>query len=84
MPLTAPESKRKLVHMAVGAFAFSLRWLTWPQAAALAALAFLFNWGLLPRVGGKGLWRPAEHDRGYPLGILIYPLSVLGLILVPV
>ncbi|HET8646474.1 MAG TPA: hypothetical protein VFO85_13350, partial [Vicinamibacteria bacterium] len=82
VPLTASEAKRKLVHMAVGGFAFLLRDLSWPQAAALAIGAFLFNLMLLPRIGGKGMWRESEHGRGYPLGILIYPLAVLALILV--
>ena len=68
--------------MAVGGFAFLLRDLTWPQAAALAGGAFLFNLMLLPRIGGKGMWREHEHGRGYPLGILLYPLAVLALILV--
>src|SRR5262249_30216282 len=44
--------------------------------------AFLFNWMVLPRLGGRRLWRQPEHAKGYPLGILIYPLAVLGLILV--
>lgn len=82
MPLTASEAKRKLVHIAVGGFAFLLRELTWPQAVALAAGAFLFNLMLLPRIGGKGMWREHEHGRGYPLGILLYPLAVLAFILV--
>jgi uncharacterized protein (TIGR00297 family) len=80
--LTASEAKRKLVHMAVGGFAFLLRDLSWPQAAALAGGAFLFNLMLLPRLGGKGMWREHEHGRGYPLGILLYPLAVLALVLV--
>ena len=37
---------------------------------------------LLPRLGGRGLWREADHGRGYPPGILLYPLAVLALILV--
>jgi uncharacterized protein (TIGR00297 family) len=82
VPLSASEAKRKLVHIAVGGFAFLLRELTWPQAAALATGAFLFNLMLLPRIGGKGMWREHEHGRGYPLGILIYPLAVLALVLV--
>ena len=48
----------------------------------MAVCAFLFNWLVLPRVGGKAMWREAEHGRGYPLGILLYPLSVLALVLV--
>jgi uncharacterized protein (TIGR00297 family) len=79
--LPSSELKRKLLHVAVGAFAFLLRFLTWPQAAVMAVAAFLFNWQVLPRVGGRGLWRGGDQARGYPLGILLYPLSVLALIL---
>jgi uncharacterized protein (TIGR00297 family) len=67
--------------MAVGGFAFLLRWLSWPQAALMALAALLFNWWLLPQLGGRALWREGERGRGYALGILLYPASVLGLIL---
>ena len=80
--LTAAELKRKLLHIAVGGFALFLRELDWREAALMAIAAFAFNWLLLPRVGGRGLWRDAEHGAGYPLGILLYPLSVLALVLV--
>ena len=79
--LTLSELKRKLLHIAVGGFAFFLRELDWREAALMAIAAFVFNWLLLPRVGGRGLWRDAEHGAGYPLGILLYPLSVLALVL---
>ena len=79
--LTAGETKRKLVHIGVGGFALLLRFLDWRGAAALALGAFLFNWQVLPRIGGKQLWRGGEQAQGYPLGILLYPLSVLGLCL---
>jgi uncharacterized protein (TIGR00297 family) len=82
MALTAGELKRKLLHIAVGGFAFLLRDLEWPAAALMAAVACLFNWQVLPRLGGRAMWREPEHGAGYPLGILVYPLSVLGLILV--
>ena len=82
MALSAGELKRKLVHVGVGGFALLLRYLTWPEAAAMAAAAFLFNWQVLPRLGGRALWRDADHGAGYPLGILLYPLSVLALVLV--
>jgi uncharacterized protein (TIGR00297 family) len=81
VPLTSGEIRRKLLHMGVGGFAFLLRWLTWPQAAAMALAAFLFNWQVLPRIGGRALWRDGERERGYTLGMLFYPLAVLGLIL---
>jgi uncharacterized protein (TIGR00297 family) len=81
LTLHRSELLRKLVHIGVGGFAFLLRDLSPLQAAALALSAFLFNWQVLPRVGGRGLWRGADHEHGYPLGILLYPLSVLGLVL---
>lgn len=80
--LTAGEAGRKLLHVGVGGFALLLRFLSWQEAAAMAAAAFVFNWQLLPRIGGRALWRSAERERGFPAGILIYPLSVLGLVLV--
>jgi uncharacterized protein (TIGR00297 family) len=82
LDLTPGEAKRKLVHMGGGGFALLLRVMTWRQAALMAVAAFFFNWLALPRLGGRGLWREAEHGRGYPLGILLYPLAVLGLVLV--
>lgn len=81
MPFPSSEIKRKFVHIAVGHFALLLRWLSWPQAALLALLALVFNWQVLPRMGGRALWRAHEHGRGYAHGIVMYPLSVLGVIL---
>lgn len=82
MALPSSELKRKAVHIAVGHFGLLLRWLTWPQAALMAVCAFLFNWRLLPLLGGRSMWREGEHGAGYARGILLYPLSVLGLVLV--
>jgi uncharacterized protein (TIGR00297 family) len=81
VPLTSGELKRKLVHVGVGAFALLLRYLTWREAAAMAAAAFFFNWQVLPRLGGRAMWREHDHGAGYPIGILLYPLSVLALVL---
>ncbi|MEL7061622.1 MAG: DUF92 domain-containing protein, partial [Acidobacteriota bacterium] len=44
-----------------------------------AALAF--NVFVLPRIGGKALWRAEETERGRSLGIVLYPAAVLGLLL---
>src|SRR6266571_4819785 len=57
MSLPRGELARKLVHIGCVAFAFLLRYMSAGQAAAMASAAFLFNWQVLPRVGGKGLWR---------------------------
>ena len=39
--------------------------------------ALVFNLLLLPRLGGRRLYRPVDDARGFPLGILLYPLAVL-------
>ena len=76
------EDTRQWVHIGSAAFALLLRFLTWWQAAVMAAAALLFNLVILPRIGGRRLYRPADEARGVPLGILLYPLAVLLLILV--
>lgn len=69
---------RKIVHIAFGACAVLLKWLPTWVAAAMAGGAFLFNWLMLPHLGGR---RIAQSEKGYDRGILLYPLSVLALIL---
>ncbi len=81
MALGTGEIERKAVHVGVGAFALLLRFLDWRGAALCALAAFLFNWQVLPRIGGRALWREADHGAGYPIGILLYPLSILVLVL---
>ena len=61
-------------------FALLLRYLSWPQAALLAATALLFNAFLLARVA-PAIIRPGDHD-SHRAGVIFYPLSVLLLILV--
>jgi uncharacterized protein (TIGR00297 family) len=75
------ETARQWVHIGSGLFALLLRVLTGWQAAAMAAFALAFNVVLLPHVGGRQLYRPVDHARGFPLGILLYPLAVLLLTL---
>src|SRR5438045_4490094 len=79
---THAEEARQWVHVGSGSFALLLRFLTWWQAAALAGTALIFNTLVLPRIGGRRLFRPIDEARGFPLGILLYPLAVLLLILV--
>lgn len=79
---SSSEDRRQMVHIAMGAWALLLRWISWPQAIALASAALLFNWLVLPRIGGRALYREADHARGYPMGILLYPFVVLLLILI--
>jgi uncharacterized protein (TIGR00297 family) len=79
--LTRGEIARKVVHMGVGLIAFSLHYLGPFWAAILAGVALASNIFVLPRVGGRKLWRDAEHQSGTSLGIILYPLAVLLLIL---
>jgi uncharacterized protein (TIGR00297 family) len=72
------EGRRQFLHMAMGGFALALRFLTWQQAAGLAAGALAFNLFVLPHIG-KGLYRPS--DARFAAGIILYPLAVLLLVL---
>lgn len=74
------ESARQWVHIASGSFALLLRYLEWWQAAALAACAIVFNALVLPRIGGRRIYRAVDEARGFPVGILLYPVAVLTLI----
>lgn len=82
MALTRGELARKLVHMGVGLIAFALRFLGPVWSAVLAAAALANNLFLLPRIGGKKLWREKELASGSSIGIILYPLCVLLLILI--
>ena len=90
-------STRKIVHMSMLGFAFLLPFLTWLQAAGAAVLALLFNLLILPRLEvdlGKRLGsaslasasasESSARDGPRPsiwTGIVLYPISVLTLIL---
>lgn len=74
------ELLRKAVHVGSGFFALALARLGWLEAAAAALAAFAFNAVLLPRIGGRALWREGDRARGFPTGILLYPLVVLALV----
>ena len=79
--LTRGELLRKLVHVAVGGLAFAVRPLGLLGSLAAAVAAILHNAFLLPRYGGRNLWRDGETARGYALGIVLYPVTVLLLLL---
>lgn len=91
-------STRKIVHMSMLGFAFLLPFLTWLEAAGAAVLALLFNLFLLPQFGGDlrkhalaeeaAPSSPTDReplagaDQGVWTGIILYPISVLVLILI--
>ena len=74
------EDARKLIHILFGGCAFLLRYLAWHEAALVAIGALAFNLAIMPRVGAA-IYRPADRTRRYLHGIVLYPVAVLGLIL---
>jgi uncharacterized protein (TIGR00297 family) len=72
---------RGLVHLGAGFLALTLKVLTVPQAALLAALAVVFNYAVLARIGGGRLFRDGEHGTPLDSGIHLYPFAVLLLVL---
>jgi uncharacterized protein (TIGR00297 family) len=75
------EDARQLVHIASGGCALLFRYLSWWEAALLAGAALAFNLLVLPRMG-RVLYRPADHARRFFTGIVLYPFSVLLLVLI--
>src|SRR5437764_1739307 len=73
------ELLRKSLHIALGAFIVTLKFLPWFVAAGIAALAAIGNWLVLHRIVGK---RIARHERGYDAGIVLYPIAVCALIVI--
>ena len=74
------ERGRKILHIAIGGFALALRYVSWWQAALMAITAIAFNVLVLPRVAGH-LYRPGERVRDAGSGVVLYPISVLLLVL---
>jgi uncharacterized protein (TIGR00297 family) len=75
-------SARKIVHMSMLSFAFLLPFLTWIQAAGAAVLALLFNVFVLPQIAVDLRKRAGDDTAAYTwTGIVLYPISVLALIL---
>jgi uncharacterized protein (TIGR00297 family) len=79
LPHVTNEVLRKSLHIAIGFGALTLKWLPWHIAAAVCVAAIFSNWLLLHRLVGK---RVARHERGFDEGTILYPISVLVLVLV--
>ena len=75
------ETLRQWVHIAFGAAALLLPFLHWYQAATLAAAAVIVNIRLLKTIAGDRLHRPAERQQAVPAGLVLYPTSILLLLL---
>ncbi|MEO8587432.1 MAG: DUF92 domain-containing protein [Acidobacteriota bacterium] len=80
MTLTRAEATRKALHIGMGGFALFLPRLSWGTALAAAGFAVLFNVFVLPRATPYFL-RKEEGEKGFSLGIALYPLVVLVLLI---
>ena len=78
-PHTTNELLRKSLHIAFGFVALALKWLPWQMAALVCVAAIAGNWLGLHRIVGRSVARDA---RGFDAGIVLYPVSVLLLVLV--
>lgn len=77
--MLSQEDKRQLVHLSMVSFALLLRYISRVQAILLALCALFFNSFILFRIG-KSLYREDEQKKGYSIGIILYPLTVLILV----
>ncbi|MGH9374463.1 MAG: DUF92 domain-containing protein [Vicinamibacterales bacterium] len=75
------DDARQWVHIGFGAAAMLLRYLPWWQAVVLAAAAVMFNIRLLHHVARGRLHRPHELDQRVPVGLVLYPTSIVILLL---
>jgi uncharacterized protein (TIGR00297 family) len=75
------ETTRQWVHIGFGAAALLLPYLHWYQAVILAASAVVFNIRLLRTFAGERLHRPVELAQTIPMGLVLYPTSILLLLL---
>ena len=80
-PARYSETLRQWVHIGFGAVALLLPFLHWHQAVILAAVATVFNIRLLRKVAGDRLHRPLERQQAVPAGLVLYPTSVLVMLL---
>ncbi|MCB1042208.1 MAG: DUF92 domain-containing protein [Acidobacteria bacterium] len=76
------EIKRKLVHISMVAFALLIGRVP-PWAICLCcALALINNLFVLPLITGRSLERDLDRQRGFALGIVLYPAVLLLLSLI--
>jgi len=76
------EDMRQGVHIAMGGFALALPLIPWWQSVVLASLAVVLNIFALQKLLGVRLYRPGERRRRLTSGIVLYPLAIVGLLLV--
>lgn len=76
------EWLRKSVHMGSAIFALTIGRLTPPLVSLFIAMALVFNLFVLPRITKRSLERDVDLQRGFSIGILLYPAVLLVISLV--
>jgi uncharacterized protein (TIGR00297 family) len=75
------ETARQASHIAFGAAALLLPYLHWYQSVILAAAAVVFNIRVLKWMTRTRVHRPIELNQRLPAGLVLYPTSILLLLL---
>jgi uncharacterized protein (TIGR00297 family) len=78
-PHETNEVLRKILHIGMGFGALLLLRIPWRYAALIGVAAIIGNWLLLHRIAGR---RVSRHERGWDIGIILYPFAVTVLIVV--
>jgi uncharacterized protein (TIGR00297 family) len=78
-PHETNELLRKSLHIGMGFGALLLLRIPWRYAALIGVAGIIGNWLLLHRVVGR---RVSRNERGWDVGIVLYPFAVTVLIIV--
>ena len=80
MQAQAPrEDLRQWLQLTAAAGALTLRWIDAPTAILTGTVALLFVLIVVPRLG-DGLYRPGEPRDSAPIGLVLYPATLLLLV----
>lgn len=74
------KAGRELIHIGTGVLALLLRWITPREAMVIAGAVLVFNACALPYIA-PSLFRPIAGHKHVDPGMLLYPASVLVLLL---
>jgi uncharacterized protein (TIGR00297 family) len=78
-PHETNEALRKFLHIGMGLGALLLLRIPWRYAALIGVAGIISNWLLLHRIAGR---RVSRNERGWDVGIILYPFAVTVLIVV--
>jgi uncharacterized protein (TIGR00297 family) len=78
-PHETNEALRKFLHIGMGLGALLLPRIPWRYAALIGVAGIISNWLLLHRIAGR---RVSRNERGWDVGIILYPFAVTVLIVV--